>query len=70
LGETESLTVGIAGAEYAAQIIGGIPMNQGEMVRPADLGLTDADIAAFRTSEVEALMATGNTPEAARGWFS
>jgi (2S)-methylsuccinyl-CoA dehydrogenase len=63
-GETESLTVGIAGAEYAAQIIGGIPMNQGEMVRPADLGLTDADIAAFRTSEVEALMATGNTPEA------
>ncbi|MEM8878009.1 MAG: acyl-CoA dehydrogenase family protein [Pseudomonadota bacterium] len=62
-GEIESLTVSIAGAEYAAQIVGGIPMNQGEMVRPTDLGLTDADINAFRTAEVETLIATGNTAE-------
>ena len=62
-GEVESLTVGIAGAEYAAQIIGGIPMNQGEVVRPADLGLTETDLAAFRTAEVDSLIATGNTAE-------
>ena len=62
-GEVESLTVGIVGAEYAAQIIGGIPMNQGEMVRPADLGLTEIDLAAFRTAEVDSLIATGNTAE-------
>ena len=32
--------------EYIAQIVGGIPMSQGEMVRPADLGLSPAQVAA------------------------
>lgn len=36
-GETEALLAQLLFAEYAAQLVGGIPMNQGEIVRPADL---------------------------------
>ena len=40
LGEIEELLVRIGLGEYLAQIFGGIPMSQGEIVRPADLGLS------------------------------
>src|ERR1700751_1695261 len=40
LGEIEELLVRIALGEYLAQVLGGIPMSQGEIVRPADLGLS------------------------------
>ncbi|ATQ44331.1 acyl-CoA dehydrogenase family protein [Caulobacter mirabilis] len=36
-GETEALLAQLLFAEYAAQLVGGIPMNQGEIIRPADL---------------------------------
>src|ERR1700733_11715300 len=39
-GEAEELLVRIGAGEYLAQIFGGIPMSQGEIVRLADLGLT------------------------------
>src|SRR5262244_433906 len=39
LGEIEELLVQIGIGEYLAQIQGGIPMSQGEIVRPADGGL-------------------------------
>ena len=39
LGEIEELLVQIGIGEYLAQIQGGIPMSQGEIVRPADVGL-------------------------------
>ncbi len=39
LGEIEELVIEIALGEYLAQILGGIPMSQGEMARPADVGL-------------------------------
>ena len=42
LGEIEELLVRIGLGEYLAQILGGIPMSQGEIVRPADLGLSRA----------------------------
>jgi (2S)-methylsuccinyl-CoA dehydrogenase len=38
-GETEALLAQLLFCEYAAQLIGGIPMNQGETIRPADLGV-------------------------------
>src|SRR2546423_12255617 len=38
-GEIEDLIVRIGLGEYLAQILGGIPMSQTEIVRPADLGL-------------------------------
>ncbi len=39
LGELESLMLQAAFGEYIAQAYGGIPMSQGEIIRPADLGL-------------------------------
>ncbi|MEP3045705.1 MAG: acyl-CoA dehydrogenase family protein [Roseibium sp.] len=48
-------------AEYLAQIFGGIPMNQGEFVRLQDLGISTAEIASFRSTDVDALIDSGNT---------
>jgi (2S)-methylsuccinyl-CoA dehydrogenase len=63
-GETETLILQIAFGEYLAQIFGGIAMNQGEVVRPHDFGLTPADIAAAHTDAVTTLLQRGNTQEA------
>jgi (2S)-methylsuccinyl-CoA dehydrogenase len=62
-GEVEALLVAIGAGEYLAQVFGGIPMNQGEMVRPADLFLDERDVEAARTPAVRRLVATGNTAE-------
>ncbi len=48
--------------EYMVQLAGGIPMSQGEIVRPADLGVTRAQIAA-RLAPVETFLTQANTPE-------
>jgi (2S)-methylsuccinyl-CoA dehydrogenase len=63
-GETEKLILQIAFGEYLAQIFGGIAMNQGEVVRPHDFGLTPADIAAAQTDAVTTLLQRGNTQDA------
>jgi (2S)-methylsuccinyl-CoA dehydrogenase len=42
LGEIEELIVQIGIGEYLAQIAGGIPMSQGEILRPSDIGLSAA----------------------------
>ncbi len=44
LGEIEQLTLRLAAHEYLNQILGGIPMNQAEFARPADLGLMRPEI--------------------------
>ena len=62
-GEIEELLVRIALGEYLAQIVGGIPMSQGELVRPSDLGLSAAQVAARIKGDVEGLIANGNTAE-------
>ena len=63
LGEIEENLVRIALGEYLAQIVGGIPMSQGELVRPSDLGLSAAQVAARFSADVESLIAGGNTVE-------
>jgi (2S)-methylsuccinyl-CoA dehydrogenase len=60
-GETEELLTRVGLGEYLAQVFGGIPMSQGEMVRPEDFGLSAARIATRRIEAVERLIATGNT---------
>lgn len=60
-GETEDLLVRIGAAEYLAQIFGGIPMSQSEIVRLDAIGLSPSEIAEARTATIEALMA-GNSP--------
>jgi (2S)-methylsuccinyl-CoA dehydrogenase len=63
LGEVEELLVRIGAGEYLAQILGGIPMSQGEIVRLADLGLTPSAVVARVTPAVDSLIATGNTAD-------
>ena len=63
LGAIEELLVRIAMGEYLAQVLGGIPMSQGEIVRPADLGLSGAALGARMTAPLEAMIAAGNTAE-------
>src|SRR3954452_14472888 len=62
-GETEELLVRIGLGEYLAQMLGGIPMSQGEFVRPGDLGLSTAEVGARLTPAIEMLIATGNTAD-------
>ncbi|MBA4268679.1 MAG: acyl-CoA dehydrogenase [Methylobacterium sp.] len=62
-GAIEDYAIRIGAGEYAAQIFGGIPMSQGEIVRLAALGLSEKAIAAANTPAAQALIAQGNTPE-------
>jgi (2S)-methylsuccinyl-CoA dehydrogenase len=61
LSETEEHLVRIGIGEYLAQVLGGIPMSQSEVLRLTDLGLTMPQVAARMTPAVEKLIATGNT---------
>jgi len=63
LGEIERLIVQAGFGEYLGQITGGIPMSQGEIVRPQDLGISEEDEAAYLTTEVKTLVRAGNTNE-------
>ncbi len=63
LGELETLAVRVGVGEYLAQAIGGIPISQGEIVRPADLGLGSAQIAARVTPGIERWIASGNNAQ-------
>src|SRR5262245_17087015 len=61
-GELEELIVRIGIGEYLSQILGGIPISQNEIVRPADFGLSLMHVAARMASpQIEALIASGNT---------
>ena len=63
-GEMEQLLHQIAFGEYLHQIAGGIPMNQGEVVRLQDLGLSWNALSGFQCSEVQLLMAQANSQSA------
>jgi (2S)-methylsuccinyl-CoA dehydrogenase len=66
-GETEELLVRIGAGEFLAQMFGGIPMSQGEIVRLADMGLSPSAVATRITPAVDHLISTGNTaPRRAR----
>lgn len=65
-GEMEQLLLQIGAGEYLAQIFGGLPMTQGEILRLTDLWITAAEAAEFRTPEVEALIAGNSVPARAR----
>jgi (2S)-methylsuccinyl-CoA dehydrogenase len=65
LRELERLILQAAFGEYLQQMLGGIPISQGEMVRPADLGLeADALTAFVADSSVKGLCRKGNTAAA------
>ena len=54
-GEVEQLLLQVGLSEYLGQILGGIPMNQTEIVRPADFGLTAADLTMRLAGPIERL---------------
>jgi (2S)-methylsuccinyl-CoA dehydrogenase len=60
-GELEALMVQAAFGEYLSQLAGGVPMSQGEIVRPRDLGLSQEDERAFLAAGVTRLIDAGNT---------
>ena len=61
-GEMERLLLLVAFGEYLAQLQGGLPMSQSELLRPADLGLAAPDMAAFQTAEIDQLITAGASP--------
>jgi (2S)-methylsuccinyl-CoA dehydrogenase len=60
-GEIEELTLRIGFGEYLAQLLGGVPMSQSELVRPGELGLTEAAAALAADPAAAAFLAEGNT---------
>jgi (2S)-methylsuccinyl-CoA dehydrogenase len=62
--EVEALIHQIAFGEYLWQIYGGIPMNQGEILRLQDIGLNQLDMSVLMSPAVMTLTQTGNTQAA------
>ncbi len=54
----------IAFGEYLHHIAGGIPMNQGEILKLQDMGLGWDALKGFQCEEVQTLMSQGNTQDA------
>ena len=52
-GEIEDLLTRVGFAEYLAQVFGGIPMSQGEIVRLSDFGLSGETIARRRIPAID-----------------
>ena len=63
-GEVEQLIHQIAFGEYLWQIYGGIPMNQGEILRLHDIGLTQDQMRIMMEPSVKALTQHANTQAA------
>lgn len=61
-GEAEALLSQILFSEYCAQIVGGIPMNQGEVIRPHELGSLEAADTLFSQPVIRKLITDGKTP--------
>ncbi len=63
-GEVEQLIHQVTFGEYLWQIYGGIQMNQGEVVRLQDMGLSQDDMRSLMASAVMTLTQSGNTQAA------
>lgn len=59
-GAIEELVLRIGFGEYLAQLLGGLPMSQNEMVRPGELGVGDAATALASNPAVGRFLAEGN----------
>ena len=62
LGGGEALVVRIGFGEYLAQLLGGLPMGQNEIVRPSDLDTEDAAETLAQHPAVRWFLRGGNTP--------
>lgn len=62
-GEIEQLLSKILFGEYLSQLIGGLPMTQLEIVRPADMTQDQGVMEKLFTPAITALVTSGNTPD-------
>ncbi|RWH95483.1 acyl-CoA dehydrogenase family protein [Mesorhizobium sp.] len=58
----DELVIAIGFGEYLGQLVGGLPMSQNEILRPAELGATAEALALLREPSVASFMAEGNSP--------
>ena len=63
-GEVEALILQISFGEYLWQIYGGIQMNQGEVLRLHDIGLSQEDMRGMMEPAIQTLTQMGNTQAA------
>ena len=63
-GDLERLIMQVAFGEYLGQLVGGLPMSQGEFVRVHDFGLDSDAAAPLENGAVRALIVNGNTDAA------
>ena len=66
LGEMERLLLAVGCGEYLRQMAGGIPMSQGELVRPDEAGVPDDALAAFIGDPAVARLSAANSDAARR----
>ncbi len=62
LGEIDALLAQILFSKYLADLVGGVPMNQGETVRPHELDALSAVDTLFEAASVRTLITEGLTP--------
>ncbi|MDG6079829.1 acyl-CoA dehydrogenase [Erythrobacter litoralis] len=62
-GAVEELILKVGFGEYCAQLAGGVPMNQTEVARPADFGLTEQARAFAASKAARVFIERGNTPD-------
>ena len=62
-GEIDALLAQILFSKYLADIVGGVPMNQGETIRPHEFDSIAAADALFENDSVRTLIEKGLTPE-------
>ncbi len=60
-GAIEQLLAQILFSEYIAQLLGGIPMNQGEIIRPSDLGVDSDAMALLDVPVLQRFISEGKT---------
>lgn len=63
LTDVECAILRLAFAEYGAQFVGGIPMSQTEIIRPADMGVDMAEVARFMAEPALARLSDRVTQE-------
>ena len=62
-GEIDALLAQILFSKYLADLVGGVPMNQGEIIRPHELGVLDEVDTLFENTAVRTLIEQGLTPD-------
>src|SRR3546814_19291854 len=60
-GELDGLILQAGFGEYLQQLRYGIPLSQGEIVRPADMGITDEALRDLAVPDVETLTRSGQS---------